>query len=170
MKLLRVLLKTLLKRLKIRTNVVVMKINTICPGILKQFTVTYRVYVKTNFICSNFVKCYLQNSHAAESTWKEYDTHSYVGDAPKERSPRQGMYFLPKIRLWKIKLTNYVIESHIFFLTTLKLQKQSELHSRMVNDTATTFRTWLQRQYIIPNISIWTRLLSPWVCLLWALI
>ena len=126
--------------------------------------------MKTNFICSNFVECYPQNSNAAESTWKEYDTHSYDADEPKERSPRQGMYFLSNIQVLKTymnsKLTNYVIESHIFFLTTLKLQKQIELPSRMVNDTATTFRTWLRRHCIIPSTLIWTRLLSPWVCLL----
>ena len=80
-----------------------MKISTIFTGILKQFTLTDRVYRcrKTNFICSNFVECYPQNSNAAESTWKEYDTHSYDADEPKERSPRQGMYFLSNIQVLK---------------------------------------------------------------------
>ena len=120
--------------------------------------------MKTTCTCSNFVECYLQNSNAAESTWKEYDTHSYDGDEPKERAPRQGMYLLSSIKFRKADMNYDVMESHLFFLTTLKLQKQIELHSRMVNDTAITFRTWRQRHYIIPSISIWTRLLSPWVC------
>ena len=49
------------------------------------------IFMEINFICSNFVKCYLQNSNTAESTWKEYDTNSYDANEPKERSPRQGI-------------------------------------------------------------------------------
>ena len=99
-----------------------------------------------------------------------------IHTATTEMNLKKGLHdkvciFYPVLNFGRRTWIRYdVMESHLFFLTTLKLQKQIEIHSRMVNDTATTFRTWLRRHCIIPSTLIWTRLLSPWVCLLWALI
>ena len=169
MKVFWVQLKILLKRLKIRTNVVVMKINTICPGILKHFTVTYRVKLISYavFLLNVIFKIVMRQNRRGKNM---------IHTATTEMNLKKGLHgkvciFYPVLNFGRRTWIRYdVMESHLFFLTTLKLQKQIELHSQMVNDTATTFRTWRQHHYIIPSISIWTRLLSPWVCLSWALI